>query len=165
MDNGHSILYEILYSRPDAPKSLLEESEFQYLTTDLLRRPPKSMALMDDASCSKVFRQGYPRFNGLIGSYHWLQVGLYEPLVGAATPEERAAVIFDNLPMMHDIISDILVSDRVPRAEKGRVIEAALREFRDPSRDTMTMEEWHDMAAMMGGVERMGGVAWRPPPR
>ena len=75
----------------------------------------------------------------------------------------RAAVIFDNLHMMHDIISDILLSEKVPRADKQRVIEAALAEFRDGSKQTMSMEEWRDMAAMMGGVERMGGVAWRPP--
>ena len=30
----------------------------------------------------------------------------------------RAAVIFDNLHMMHDIISDILVADTIPRDRK-----------------------------------------------
>lgn len=75
----------------------------------------------------------------------------------------RAAIIFDNLHMMHDIISDILLSDRVARTAKRRVIEEALAEFRDGSKNTMSMDEWRNMAEMMGGVERMGGVAWRPP--
>lgn len=146
-----------------------------------------------------MFRQSYPKFDGLIWGYHWLQVGLYEPLIGGETASDRrtgvaetlrqfwkmvdsapvgfpmempmtaavaprfsarhprAAILFDNLHMMHDIISDILVSDRVPRAAKKQVIEAAPAEFRDGSKNTMSMEKWREMAAMMGGVERMGG--------
>jgi hypothetical protein len=275
-DYGHAVLYERLYTAPAAPATKLEVKEFQFLTTDLLRRPPKfgiaeeavmpayaalvwravqmfdwahvlhrqiydvyadervaaeqkpalveritdyylsnrelaftsepkSMALMDDVYYSKVFRRGYPKFNGLIWGYHWLQVGLYEPLLGGKTADDRAAgvvetvaqfwrmvdsasvgfpvempmtaavaprfssrhpraaIIFDNLHMMHDIISDILLSDRVARTAKRRVIEEALAEFRDGSKNTMSMDEWRNMAEMMGGVERMGGVAWRPP--
>ena len=51
---------------------------------------PKSMALMQEQPYSLAFRQGYPKFNGLIWAYHWLQVGLYEPfLVTADTAEQR----------------------------------------------------------------------------
>ncbi|HEV8358380.1 MAG TPA: hypothetical protein VGQ17_16620 [Gemmatimonadales bacterium] len=278
-DYGHAVLYERLYAEPGAPADLLERAEFEFLTTDLLRHPPKfaiaeeavaprytrlawrakqmfdwahqlhrqiydvyaderipaaekpalveritdyylsnhdlaftpvpkTMALMDEAHYSQVFRERYPRFNGLIWAYHWLQVGLYEPLIGAesvagraagihealehfwamvAAPARgfpqvmpmtpavaprftarhpRAAAIFDNLHMMHDIISDILASDRVPRAGKAKAIEAALAEFRDGSKATMSAEDWRGMAEMMGGVARMGGVAWpiAPPP-
>jgi hypothetical protein len=166
---------------------------------------PKTMALMDEAHYSQVFREGYPAFNGLIWAYHWLQVGLYEPLIGGSDPagraegiratvarframmdarptrfpelmpmtsgvaplfaarHPRAAAIFDNLHMMHDIISDILVSDRVPRDRKAETIELALAEFRDGTRNTMSLRDWLNMAQMMGGVERMGGVAWTPP--
>jgi hypothetical protein len=275
-DYGHSILYERLYTEPGASAEWLERNEFDFITTDLLRRPPKfaiaeeavapaytrmawraqqmfdwahllhrqiydvyaderipaaekpvlverltdyylsnrelafavvpkAMALMDEAYYSTAFRKRYPRFNGLIWAYHWLQIGLYEPLLGADSPAERAAgveatverfwamarspatgfpelmpmapavaprftarhpraaAIFDNLHMMHDIISDVLASDRVPRPEKARVIAAALAEFRDGSRHTMSAEEWRGMAEMMGGVGRMGGVAWPPP--
>ena len=42
---------------------------------------PKSMALMQEQPYSLAFRQQYPKFNGLIWAYHWLQVGLYEPLL------------------------------------------------------------------------------------
>jgi hypothetical protein len=166
---------------------------------------PKSMSLMEEAYYSQVFRERQPKFNGLIWAYHWLQVGLYEPLLGAKTPEERkaavtatlarfwamlesppsrfpeimpmtpavaprftarhprAAAIFDNLHMLHDIISDILASDRVPRAEKGRAIGEALAEFRDGSKHAMSVQEWREMPGMMGGVGKMGGVAWPPP--
>lgn len=273
-DYGHAVLYERLWTEPDAPPARLEEKEFGFLTGDLLRRPPKfavpddavmpsysrlvprahqmfdwahelhrqiydvysdaripmarkdslieritdyylsnrtlaftvqpkQMSLMDDAYYSQVFRRAYPKFNGLIWAYHWLQVGLYEPMIAAdsaamaasvavtvarfwamvdqarfpgmmpMTPaiaprftarHPRAAAIFDNLHMMHDIISDILVSDRVPRGEKARVIAAALDEFRDGSRNTMTREEWQEMADAMGGAGAMGGAAWTPPP-
>lgn len=160
---------------------------------------PKSMALMDEQRFSKVFRRTYPEFNGLIWAYHWLQVGLYEPLIvggtadarkaglqaavarfwqmlenppsgmprempmtSAVAPEfatrhPRAAVIFDNLHMMHDIISDILLSDTVPADQKRAEIYRQLAEFRDGTRNVMSMDEWRTMGEMMGGVGGMGG--------
>src|SRR5690606_36578547 len=42
---------------------------------------PKSMDLMDGQFYSLAFRERYPKFNGLIWAYHWLQVGLYERLL------------------------------------------------------------------------------------
>jgi hypothetical protein len=168
---------------------------------------PKAMELMDGQPYSRVFKAKYPRFNGLIWTYHWLQVGLYESLVDPATPAEadagirgsldhfwamldspptrmpsvmpmtsavaprfsalhpRAAVIFDNLHMLHDIISDILVSDRIPRSEKGSAIERALDEFQNPTTNVIELEHWRMMAEHMGGVERLGGVAGREPKR
>nr|MBA2632548.1 hypothetical protein [Chloroflexota bacterium] len=227
-DYGHAILYETLYTEPDAPVSRLEEEEYRFLTTDLLVDPPhvpleeaaieveyaklvpeakgmfewahvlhrqtydvwadesmteaekdarieeliayyksrpdlafssipKSMELMDGQYYSTAFRKKYPKFNGLIWAYHWLQVGLYEPLVTGDNSDDRqtgvtatvarfwqmlenapanmprlmpmtaavaptfaarypeAAIIFDNLHMMHDVVSDILVSPEVPR--------------------------------------------------
>jgi hypothetical protein len=52
---------------------------------------PKSMALMQEQPYSLAFREGFPKFNGLIWAYHWLQVGLYEPLVVGRTVEARQA--------------------------------------------------------------------------
>jgi hypothetical protein len=162
---------------------------------------PKSMALMDDQYFSQVFRKRHVKFNGLIWSYHWLQVGLYEPLILGKTPSEkkagvkatlarfwsmledapngfpsvmpmtsaiapnfsakhpRAAVIFDNLHMMHDIISDILAADTIPGNQKRAVIYAQLAEFRDSTRNVISMEEWRNMAEHMGGIAAMGGPA------
>lgn len=54
---------------------------------------PKSMALMQEQPYSLAFREGFPKFNGLIWAYHWLQVGLYEPLLTGRTPEERAELV------------------------------------------------------------------------
>jgi hypothetical protein len=68
-------------------------------------------------------------------------------------------VIFDNLHMMHDIISDILTADTIPHRLKGEVINRQLDKLQDPSRDVMSMDEWRKMADHMGGVDAMGGVA------
>jgi hypothetical protein len=89
------------------------------------------------------------------------------PMTSAVAPRfsalhPRAAIIFDNLHMLHDIISDILVSDRVTRADKGRAIERALTEFTNPITNVVELEHWRMMAEHMGGVEKMGGVAGRP---
>ena len=79
------------------------------------------------------------------------------PKFSAAHP--RAAVIFDNLHMMHDIISDILTADTIPHGRKGEIIDQQLDKLQDPSRDVMSMDEWRMMAEHMGGVDVMGGRA------
>ncbi|HXV85867.1 MAG TPA: hypothetical protein VD793_04165 [Gemmatimonadales bacterium] len=181
--------------------SLIERLTDHYLTRRDVAFPPvpKSMALMDEQYYSQVFRRRHPKFNGLIWAYHWLQVGLYEPLIAGKTPSEkkagvqaavarfwdmlndppasmpqvmpmtptvaplfterhpRAAAIFDNLHMMHDIISDILAADTVPRGAKRQVIYAALAEFRDTTRNIMTFDDWMMMGHHMGGIDAMGG--------
>ena len=183
--------------------SLIERATDYYLSRKeyAFLDVPKSMELMDGQRFSQVFKKTYPKFNGLIWAYHWLQVGLYEPFIMAGTPSEtkaaigstlnrfwsmlenppgrlptvmpmtsaiaplfsaahpRAAVIFDNLHMMHDIISDILLNDIVPADRKRHEIYAALDEFQDPSRNVMTMEMWRNMADHMGGLAPMGGPA------
>ncbi|HEU4565128.1 MAG TPA: hypothetical protein VFS05_10785 [Gemmatimonadaceae bacterium] len=278
-DYGHAILYELLWTKPDAPVSLLEEGEFDFLTKKLLVSPPrvplveeaiepmyarlapeakamfewahvlhrqlydvladerlsraekdaeiarivryyksrpdlafssrpKSMELMEGQPYSLAFRKRYPKFNGLIWAYHWLQVGLYEPLVTGASADERqtgvlaavarfrqmverapdgfprympmtaaiapefsrrypeAAIIFDNLHSMHDVISDILANPQVPRGRKRGEILLAAQRFRDDTSYIMTEQAWRDMARDMG-LENQGGPAvglLRPPP-
>jgi hypothetical protein len=161
---------------------------------------PKDMELMEGQPYSLAFRRRYPKFNGLIWGYHWLQVGLYEPLLIGRTQAERqagvaaavtrfrqmlenapehmprimpmtaaiaptfakrypeAAIIFDNLHAMHDVISDILTSERVRRADKRRAILEAGRRYRDSSSFLMPVAEWSTMGRMMG-VANMGGPA------
>ena len=269
-DYGHAILYETLWTRPTAPASALEEREYDYLTKQVLVRPPrvpleegaiavryaqlapeakqmfdwahilhrqiydvladdrlsqeakdgevarllayyksrpdlafssrpKSMVLMQEQPYSLAFRQRYPKFNGLIWAYHWLQVGLYEPLLVGTTSDARqggvratvarfwqmladpprtlphqmpmtaaiapefarryaeAAIIFDNLHSMHDVISDILANDSVPRGRKRAEIQLAARRYRDDTSFVMASEAaWRTMARHMG-VENMGG--------
>ena len=63
--------------------------------------------------------------------------------------------------MMHDIISDILASDRVPADGKAAAVAAALDEFQRGDRNVVSLDHWRMMGDHMGGVERMGGVAGR----
>jgi len=161
---------------------------------------PKDMELMEGQSYSLAFRRRYPKFNGLIWSYHWLQVGLYEPLMIGRTEAERqagvaaavtrfrqmledapehmprvmpmtsaiaptfakryeeAAIIFDNLHAMHDVVSDILASEGVARRDKRNAILEAGRRYRDSSSFLMPVAEWSTMGQMIG-VANMGGPA------
>jgi hypothetical protein len=181
--------------------SLIERLTDYYLSREgyAFAAVPKSMALMDEQPFSQVFRRTEPRFNGLIWAYHWLQVGLYEPMIAANTPAEakaglgaaiarfwemvhqerypgvmpmtsavapefsrrhlRAALIFDNLHMMHDIISDVLASPMIPAGRKRQVIYQQLAEFRSSRTNVIPLEEWREMAMHMGGVAAMGGPA------
>jgi predicted DCC family thiol-disulfide oxidoreductase YuxK len=182
-----------------------KDAEVAYLLRYYRSRPslafssvPKNMELMEGQYYSTAFREKYPKFNGLIWGYHWLQVGLYEPLMTARTPEERqtgitgavtrfrqmlenapenmprvmpmtaaispvfaarypeAAIIFDNLHGMHDVISDILASPQVPRERKREEILRAAARYRDATSFVMTEAEWREMALAMG-VQNMGG--------
>jgi len=186
-----------------ARDSLIERLTDYYLGNEkyAFTAAPKSMGLMDDQYFSQTFRRAEPKFNGLIWAYHWLQVGLYEPLVRGRTKTEkqagvkatlarfwwmledpptrfpkimpmtsaiaptfsakhpRAAVIFDNLHMMHDIISDILTADTVARIRKRAEIYRQLDELKDGTRNVMTLEDWRKMPELMGGIEMMGGPA------
>jgi hypothetical protein len=163
-DYGHAILYEMLWTKPDQAVALLEQREYEKLTSRILNQPPrlpavedaiepmyarlapeaktmfewahvlhrqvydvladerltqvqkdsamalleryyfsrrdlafsrhpKNMSLMQEQPYSLAFRQNFPKFNGLIWAYHWLQVGLYEPLmVGQNVVEKQAGV-------------------------------------------------------------------------
>lgn len=161
---------------------------------------PKSMRLMQEMPYSLAFRKAYPKFNGLIWAYHWLQVGLYEPLLVAKDDAERErlvrattdrframianapehmprvmpmtaaiapqfaarypeiAIIFDNLHSMHDVISDILANDSVPRARKRTEIMIAARRYRDDTSYVMPDSAWRTMSIEMG-IENQGGPA------
>ncbi|MBA2457572.1 MAG: hypothetical protein H0V43_01300 [Gemmatimonadales bacterium] len=77
------------------------------------------------------------------------------PMTPAVAPKfsarhPRAAAIFDNLHMMHDIISDVLASDAIPHARKREVIYAQLDELRDSTTNVMSWKEWREMEATMG---------------
>ena len=52
---------------------------------------PKTMELMEGDEYGGAFRRRYPKFNGLIWAYHWLQIGLYEPLLTATSTSARRA--------------------------------------------------------------------------
>jgi hypothetical protein len=201
----HRQLYDILADeRLDAAakdREVARSLAYYRTRPDLaFSRVPKSMALMQEQPFSLAFRRKYPKFNGLIWAYHWLQVGLYEPLLAgrdaaerqagvAATvarfrqmlpgPPERfphvmpmtpaiaptfaarypeAAVIFDNLHSMHDVVSDILANPVVPRGGKRAAILRAAAAYRDDTTEVMTVPGWLRMSVAMG-IENQGGPA------
>jgi len=270
-DYGHAKLYETLWRDPAAPRQVLDEKQFQFITRDLLRNPPtvpldegaigpeweklapevaemfdwahmlhrqiydvwsddrirpfakdrkvasvlayyksrrelafssmpKNMNLMEGQSYSLSFRKRFPTYNGLIWSYHWLQMTLYEALLVSTTPEQRkqnveatvtkfwsfldgaptslpsampqspeiapqfssrypeAAIIFDNLHSLHDVVSDILADDRVPRGQKRRFILDAAARYRDDTSSIVSIDDWKAMARAMD-LAKMGGPA------
>lgn len=162
-DYGHAVLYETLWRRPNAAAAELDQKEFEFITTRLLKHPPsvaldedaiapgwsrlapevammfdwahmlhrqlydiwsddglsdaakdlrvhdaikyyrsrpalafsskpKSMNLMEGQPYSLAFRQRFPKYNGLIWSYHWLQMALYDALMVGGSSARNAAV-------------------------------------------------------------------------
>ena len=162
-----------------------------------LSSKPKDMDLMEGQSYSLAFRQRFPKYNGLIWSYHWLQMALYDALLAGGTKAERtvnvngvvdqfrrmtyapetlpsimpmsaaiapafsarypeAAIMFDNLHSLHDVVSDILANTKVARGAKRKTILEAAARYRDDRTAVTSVAEWLDMSESMG-VEKMGG--------
>src|SRR5690349_18857324 len=161
---------------------------------------PKNMNLMEGQPYSLSFRKRFPTYNGLIWSYHWLQMTLYEALLASQSGAQRqqnvdavvarfwsmldgapstlptampqspaiaprfsdrypeAAIIFDNLHSLHDVVSDVLADSKVPRNEKRRLILDAASRYRDDSSSVVTIADWKAMADAMG-LANMGGPA------
>ena len=78
------------------------------------------------------------------------------PKFAARYPE--AAIIFDNLHSMHDVVSDILTNPSVPRDRKRAEIMLAARRYRDDTTEVMSVPAWRVMSEHMG-IENMGGPA------
>jgi hypothetical protein len=166
---------------------------------------PKNMNLMEGQPYSLTFRKRFPTYNGLIWSYHWLQMTLYEALLASSDPARRrenvdavverfwqlidstttnlpttmplsaeiapmftsrypdAAIVFDNLHSLHDVVSDILADPAIPRSQKRtRLLEAAAR-YRDATSSIVSVDDWKAMAHAMG-LANMGGAAPISPP-
>jgi hypothetical protein len=85
------------------------------------------------------------------------------PMTPAVAPTFTArypqfASVFDNLHMMHDVISDILISGEVSRSEKRNEIYRQTDLFRDPLAMSVSEEDWMAMA-IAHGVAEQGGPA------
>jgi hypothetical protein len=90
----HRQLYDILgderLSETDRDRAVAEVLRYYKSRPDLaFSSRAKNMELMEGQFYSTAFRDKYPKFNGLIWAYHWLQVGLYEPLLVGRTMDER----------------------------------------------------------------------------
>jgi hypothetical protein len=204
----HRQLYDVLADQrlDSAARDARVEQLLRYYESrrDLaLSRRPKSMMLMEGAPYSLIFRREDPKFNGLLWSYHWYQMAVYDallatnaaggrrqnidaatarfweliadapahmpttmPLAAAVAPRfaaryPDAAIVFDNLHSLHDVVADILASPLVPSREKRATILRALATFRDSTTEVISLDEWRSMAVEMG-VAKMGGEAPTP---
>ena len=54
---------------------------------------PKDMAPVEGQPYSLVFQQQDPKFNGLLWSYHWLQMALYDAQLASRDPSQQRANI------------------------------------------------------------------------
>ncbi|MDQ3674364.1 MAG: hypothetical protein M3365_08320, partial [Gemmatimonadota bacterium] len=67
---------------------------------------PKTMELMEGQPYSLAFRKNYPKFNGLIWAYHWLQIGLYEPLLAGRNLDERQTGVIATVARFKQMIEN-----------------------------------------------------------
>lgn len=204
----HRQLYDVLVH--DAGKPAERDAHVAELVRYYKTRPalafsshPKDMNLMEGQSYSLAFRKQNPKFNGLVWSYHWVQMTLYDamlasdakadmdvnvnavvdrfyemtrggldklptvmPMSPAIAPDfstryPEAAIIFDNLHSLHDVVSDILANPNVPRDKKRATILEASAKYRDATSNITTVDEWVSMGQAMG-LTQQGGPAPLP---
>ncbi|MEO8620444.1 MAG: hypothetical protein ABI625_05215 [bacterium] len=199
----HRQLYDIIADWRLSPamreRRIREALRYYRSRPDLaLSDAPKSMELMEGQGFSLAFRRAAPRFNRLVWSYHWLQMGLYDALLRSDETVERrhavdltierffamnadssrvpammpmsaaiaprfterypdAAIIFDNLHALHDVVSDILASPSIPSSAKRTEVLRALASYRDSTTAVTSRAEWIAMSRGMG-LEEMGGA-------
>ena len=200
----HRQIYDVLADEriPDSRRDSQVAAVVQYYRSRpalAFSTKPKSMELMEAQPYSLAFRKRFPKYNGLIWSYHWYQMAIYDALLAGNTSAQRkanvglvtdrfwqmlrggqsglpslmpmspaiatrfsarypeAAIIFDNLHSLHDVVSDILSNPSVPREKKRAAILAAAARYRDDTSFVTSHDEWRSMALEMG-VANMGGL-------
>lgn len=107
----HRQVYDVLADEriPDARRQLEIDRLLRYYRgrRDLaFSALPKSMLLMEGQSYSGTFRRTAPRFNALIWSYHWLQIGVYDALLAGRSREERRALVTQVRDRFNAMVAD-----------------------------------------------------------
>jgi hypothetical protein len=107
----HRQLYDI-WADPRIPERqkdarVAEAVRYYKSRRDLaLSSRPKSMELMEGAPYSLAFRKRCPTFNGLIWSYHWMQMAMYDGLMAGADESQRAANVAEVLRRFHAMLKE-----------------------------------------------------------
>src|SRR4029079_5766970 len=99
-DYGHAKLYETLWRDPTAANEVLDRREFGFITSDLLRHPPR-VPLDEEAIAPE-----------------WSKLA---PEVGA---------MFDWAHMLHRQLYDVWTDDRIPPSAKDARVAAVLAYYR-----------------------------------
>ena len=108
---------------------------------------PKTMELMEGQPYSLAFRKNYPKFNGLIWAYHWLQIGLYEPLLAGKDLDERQTGIIAAVARFRQMIENPPTS--MPRVMPMSPAVAPLFTERYPEAATIfdNLHSMHDVVS------------------
>jgi len=201
----HRQLYDVLaderLNQQERDARVAEMMRYYASRPDLaLSVQPKSMELMEGQPYSLSFRREAPKFNGLLWSYHWMQMAVYDALLASTSRSERranvdstiarfwsllaqaptttpsmmpmapvvaprftarypeAAIVFDNLHALHDVVADILSAPSIPASAKRSAILQAAAAYRDSTTSVTSRADWMSMAKEMGS-EQMGGAA------
>jgi hypothetical protein len=64
----------------------------------------------------------------------------------------EAAVIFDNLHALHDVVSDVLATPTFSPDEKRSAILLAIARYQNETASSISLDEWLKMSRAMGAV-------------
>src|SRR5690606_17348808 len=86
-DYGHAILYETLYSQPNAPVERLEVEEYEFLTRKLLRNPPR--VPLEEQAIAVNYARLVPEAKLMFEWAHVLHRQIYDVLADERLSMER----------------------------------------------------------------------------
>jgi len=92
---------------------------------------------------------------------------VYMPLTAEVAPRfarmfPAAAHVFDNLHMMHDVVNDVMVDDRLDRRQKAAEIERMRRNMGYLAQDAVTAPGMPMAGSMAGAMPGMPGMQEMP---
>jgi hypothetical protein len=114
----HRQLYDIFADRRIPPNA--RDDRVREILSYYRSRPdlafssvPKAMTLMEGQTYSLTFRRASPKYNGLLWSYHWLQMAVYEALLADDVPKARHRAVDGVVARFWTLIAD--AATRMPR--------------------------------------------------
>ena len=160
----HAVTYDVLATEPPARARLIVDQQlavYRRLTALSLPTVCKNMMVfMEGQPFSMRFRRSAPQANGLIWSYHFYQLSLYEGLLSPAGPE-RDARLAETMRKFKLMAQDPV--SRVPEMPMTRQVAPEFyKQYRDLAAIFDNLHELHDVIGdllaaddeVYGGIER-----------
>jgi hypothetical protein len=108
---------------------------------------PIGMQLMDSQSYSGAFRTKSPKFNGLIWSYHWLQMEVYESLLQNETRETRKQAVANDVKTFFAMLADAPAHMPAQMPMSADIAPEFVRRFPDLANIFDNLHSFHDVVS------------------
>jgi hypothetical protein len=121
-----------------------------------LSATPKRMGLMERGPHALGFRRAHPKYTGLLWSYHWLQMALYDALLTARTPSERDANVYAVVARFWALLADAPRTTPAEMPMSAAVAPEFSRRYPEAAIVFDNLHALHDVAADVLAAPSLG---------